>query len=278
MLDRQNSYDAAAAKARCKAHRKAILDMTQRVTALHVGGAFSSTEAVDCIYYDLMRPNSEGKVWGGDAPDTFLMSKGHGYMIQAIILNGLGIISDEIMNGYCTPGGLIGVHPDYGVPGIEASTGALGHGLSMAMGMAYAVKTQGKDGMVYTVLSDGEVQEGSTWEAVLIASSRGVNNLVAMVDNNNMQSLGFTNETHPSFYPVAEKFIAFGWESVEIDGHDSKAIYEAVANRQGDKPLAVILKTIKGKGVSYMESVPMWHYRSPNPDEYAQAIREIDEA
>lgn len=275
---RRNTFDPAQAIARCKRHRKRILEMTQTVSALHVGGAFSSTEIVDCIYHELMRPGPGGAVVGKDAPDTFLMSKGHGYMIQVVILEQLGILKRQDLDAYCTPGGKLGVHPDYGVPGIEASTGSLGHGLSMAMGMAYAEMTRGRGGTVYTVLSDGEVQEGSVWEATLMASSLKVKNLVAFIDNNNMQSLGFTTVTHPSFYPVVDKFRAFGWESVEVDGHDSGAIYAAVANRAGDRPLMVNCKTTKGRGVSYMESVPLWHYRSPNKAEYEQAIREIDEA
>jgi transketolase len=273
-----NAFDAAAARARCKRHRKRILEMTQSVSALHVGGAFSATEIVDCIYYGLMRPGAHGGVVGKDAPDTFLMSKGHGYMIQAVILEDIGVLKRSDLAAYCTPTGKLGVHPDYGIPGIEASTGSLGHGLSLALGMAYAELSRGRIGNVYTVLSDGEVQEGSTWEATLMASSLKVRNLVAFIDNNDMQSLGFTHVTHPSFYPVVDKFLAFGWDCVEVNGHDSLAIYDAVISRKGDRPLMVNCKTTKGRGVSYMENVPMWHYRSPNKAEYEQAIREIDEA
>lgn len=272
-----NAFDVAEARARCKRHRKRILEMTQTVSALHVGGAFSATEIVDCIYYGLMRPGADGVV-GKDAPDTFLMSKGHGYMIQAVILEDLGVLKRSDLAAYCTPTGKLGVHPDYGIPGIEASTGSLGHGLSLALGMAYAEMTRNRIGNVYTVLSDGEVQEGSTWEATLMASSLKVRNLVAFIDNNDMQSLGFTHVTHPSFYPVVDKFRAFGWDCVEVNGHDSLAVYNAVASRKGDRPLMVNCKTTKGRGVSYMENVPMWHYRSPNKAEYEQAVREIDEA
>ncbi len=276
-VKQRNAFDVAAARARCKRHRKRILEMTQSVSALHVGGAFSSTEIVDCIYYGLMRPGANGVV-GKDAPDTFLMSKGHGYMIQAVILEDLGVLKRSDLAAYCTPAGKLGVHPDYGIPGIEASTGSLGHGLSLSLGMAYAEMTRNRIGNVYTVLSDGEVQEGSTWEATLMASSLKVRNLVAFIDNNDMQSLGFTHVTHPSFYPVVDKFRAFGWDCVEVNGHDSLAIYNAVTSRKGDRPLMVNCKTTKGRGVSYMENVPMWHYRSPNKAEYEQAVREIDEA
>ena len=269
---RRSAFDPAAARTRCKKYRRRILDISQRVSALHIGGAFSCTEIVDCIYNELMRPASNGR----NSPDTFLMSKGHGCMIQYVILEDHGVLSKADLDGYCTPHGRLGTHPDYGNPGIEASTGALGHGLSIVVGMALAERGRGNGGIVYTVLSDGEVQEGSTWEAVLMGSSLNLTNIVAFIDNNDFQSLGRTSETHPSFYPLAAKFQAFGWETVEIDGHNSKAIYEAVANRRGGKPLMVCARTTKGKGVSYMENVPIWHYRSPNKDEYAKAIAELE--
>lgn len=267
-----DTFDIATARARCKKYRRRILDMSQNVSALHIGGAFSCTEIVDCIYNEFLRPGARG----GKSPDTFLMSKGHGCMIQYVILEDLGILSKADLDAYCTPKGRLGTHPDYGNPGIEASTGALGHGLSMAVGMALAERGRGTNGIIYTVLSDGEVQEGSTWESILMASSLKVTNIVAFVDNNDFQSLGRTSETHPSFYPLAAKFEAFGWETAEIDGHDPGAIHAAVTGRIGTKPLMVCAKTVKGKGVSYMENAPIWHYRSPNKDEYAQALRELE--
>ncbi len=267
-----DAFDRAAARARCKRYRRRILDMSQHVSALHIGGAFSCTEIVDNIYNELMRPRSPR----GNSPDTFLMSKGHGCLIQYVILEELGVLTRADLDAYCTPHGRLGTHPDYGNPGIEASTGSLGHGLSMVVGMALAERGRGTDGIIYTVLSDGEVQEGSTWEAVLIGSSLKLTNIVAFIDNNDFQSLGRTSETHPSFYPLADKFRGFGWETVEIDGHDPRAIYEAVTGRSGAMPLMVVAKTIKGKGVSYMENVPIWHYRSPNSQEYTKAIAELE--
>lgn len=264
-----NSFDATAARARCRQYRKRILEVSQQVTALHVGGAFSCTEIVDVVYNGLMRRNADRS-----SPDTFLMSKGHGCMIQYVILEDLGVLARADLDRYCTREGRLGCHPDYGVPGIEASTGALGHGLSMAVGMALAVKAAA--GNIFCVLSDGEFQEGSTWEAILMASSLSVTNLVAFMDSNDFQSLGRTSETHPSFYPLRAKFEAFGWECAEVDGHDPAALFEAVAGRSGQRPLMVVARTTKGKGVSYMENVPMWHYRSPSPEEYRQALAEID--
>jgi transketolase len=270
---RANRFDEAQARERCLRYRRRILDISQQVLALHIGSAYSCTEIVDCIYHALMRKNPDGTL-----RDTFLMSKGHGCMIQYVILEELGILSRTDLDAYCTPGGKLGVHPDYGNPGIVAATGSLGHGLSMACGIALAEKGRKTDGRIYTVLSDGEVQEGSTWEAVMMASSLGLDNLIAAVDNNDFQSLGRTSETHPSFYPLLDKFQAFGWEVVEVDGHDAGAIFEAVSGRKGGRPFMLVAKTTKGKGVSYMENVPIWHYRSPNKDEYRRAIEELEAA
>lgn len=273
MAHRENTFDVAAAKERCRRFRRRILDVSQQVSALHIGSAYSCTEVVDVIHYGLMRRHADNT-----SPDTFLMSKGHGCMIQYVILEDLGILTRADLDAYCTPAGKLGVHPDYGNPGIVAATGSLGHGLSMVCGMALAEKARKSDGVVYTVLSDGEVQEGSTWEATMMASSLGLKNIVAVIDNNDFQSLGRTSETHPSFYPLVEKYLAFGWEAVEVDGHDSRAIFEAIGNRSGAKPFMLVAKTTKGKGVSYMENVPIWHYRSPNKDEYVQAIHDLESA
>ncbi len=266
-----NTLDAAAARERCRRFRRRILDISQQVSALHIGSAYSCTEIVDCIYYALMR-REEGSL----GPDTFLMSKGHGCMIQYVILEELGILSRADLDAYCTRAGKLGVHPDYGNPGIVAATGSLGHGLAMACGMAVAEKARNSDGTIYAVLSDGEVQEGSTWEAVLMASSLRLDNIVAIVDNNDFQSLGRTSETHPSFYPLLDKFRAFGWEAAEVDGHDSAAIFTAISGRRKVKPFMLVAKTVKGKGVSYMENVPIWHYRSPSREEYRRALEELE--
>ncbi len=270
---RPNSFDRSAAHERCRRYRRRILDISQQVSALHIGSAYSCTEAVDAIYHGLMRWESDIK-----SPDTFLMSKGHGCMIQYVILEDKGILSRADLDAYCTPGGKLGVHPDYGNPGIVAATGSLGHGLSMVCGMALAEKGHKRDGIIYTVLSDGEVQEGSTWEATMMASSLKLDNIVAIIDNNDFQSLGRTSETHPSFYPLLDKYRAFGWEAAEVDGHDSAAIVEAILGRRGGKPFMLIAKTTKGKGVSYMENVPIWHYRSPNKAEYQRAVEELEAA
>lgn len=267
------TFDAAVAKRRCLKFRRRMLDISQKVTALHLAGAFSCIEIVDCIYHGLIRRDQEGRLI-----DTFLLSKGHGSLAQYVLLEDLGILPPEELEHFCQPGYILGTHPDFGIPGIEAATGSLGHGLPITVGMSLADKVQGVDRIVYVVLSDGELQEGSVWEAMMIAPTLGLKNLVAVVDLNDFQSLGRTSEIHPNFYPVLKKVEAFGWETVEVDGHDQQAIFDAVSSRKGTAPMMVIARTIKGKGVSYMESVPIWHYRSPSPEEYQQALTELAEA
>jgi|APTNR8051073442_1049403.scaffolds.fasta_scaffold10108_2 Transketolase, N-terminal subunit len=266
-------FDPAAARQRCLRYRKRILDISQQVTALHVAPAFSCTEIVDAIYHGLMRWDTPGR-----SPDVFVMSKGHGCLVQYVILEEMGVLQPDDLALYCRPEGRLGAHPDVETPGIEASTGSLGHGMGMAVGMAYAEKLQGRDGRVFVVLSDGECQSGSTWEAAMMAANLGLDNLVAFIDMNDFSGLERMSEAHPAFHPLLEKFHAFGWDGAEVEGHDARQIHEAVTARLFEAaPFVVVCRTVKGKGVSYMEHVPIWHYRSPSAAEYEQALAELAE-
>jgi len=271
---RRNAFDGAAARARCLAYRRRILDISQQVAALHIAPAFSCVEIVDALYDGVLRREAEGTTFR----DVFLMSKGHGCMIQYVILERLGVLSRADLDAYCKPQGRLGAHPDYGTPGIAASTGSLGHGLGIAVGQAFAEKLKKTDTRIYCVMSDGEFQEGSTWEAMMAAANLGLSNLVVLMDNNDFSGLERMSEGHRAFYPLVEKAEAFGWAAREVDGHDGAAVFEAALAQHGARPLLVVCKTVKGKGVSYMEHVPIWHYRSPNPAEYAQALRELEGA
>mgnify|MGYP001380812018 CR=1 FL=1 len=251
------------AKIRCKKYRKKILELSQSVSALHIGGSFSSVEIVDCIYNRLKKNK-----------DKFILSKGHAGILQYVVLNDLGIIKTRDLHNYQNKNGFLGVHPDYGSPGIMASTGSLGHGLAMIAGMALASKNTNK--CFFVLLSDGELQEGSVWEAVLTISSLKLNNIIAIVDNNNLQTSSWTSDTHPTLYPIDKKFVSFGWGVAVCNGHNSNEIYNKVKHRSLKKPFVLIAKTIKGYPVSFMRNVPKWHYRAPNNDEYLQAIEEIN--
>lgn len=267
-----SAFDAAAARRRCLGYRRRILEVSQRVGALHIAPAFSCLEMTDAIYHGLMRRNPDGST-----DDTFIMSKGHGCVAQYLILEDHGVLNHGDLEAYCTPQGRLGAHPDYGVPGIEASTGSLGHGLGIAVGMAAADRILGDDRRIYVILGDGEMQEGSVWEAIMMAPNLKLNNLVALLDFNDFQGLGRTSESHPFFDPIAEKVRSFGWEAADINGHDADALVGAVTGRRGDRPMFVVCRTVKGRGVSYMENEPIWHYRSPNPQEYSQALAELAE-
>ena len=266
------TFNKTESMKRCLKYRKKVLDMSQKVSALHGGGAFSATEMIDLSYFGLMRRDNKGKFI-----DTFLMSKGHSCLIQYIILENLKILTTEDLELYCKAGGRLGCHPDYGVPGIEASTGSLGHGMGLAVGMFQADKIKKVDKKIYVILSDGELQEGSTWENMMMGANLNAKNIIALLDHNGSQSFGVTKDTHPKFYPIKEKITSFGWECEEANGHDVDEMYQKVINRSKTKPFMLICNTVKGKGVSFMENKPVWHYRSPNKEEYKIAIKELKE-
>ncbi len=266
----------AAARRRCLGYRRRILDISQQVGALHIAPAFSCTEITDVLYNNLMRREANGEY-----RDVFLMSKGHGCMIQYVILEEQGVLSRSDLDAYCKPNGRLGAHPDYETPGIAASTGlrwateALGNG-DEAKPMPD--EAQSSDVLIYCVLSDGEFQEGSTWEAMMMAANLKLDNLVAFMDFNDFGGLERMSDGHQAFYPLVPKAQSFGWEAVEIDGHDEAAMHEAVMSRRGGRPMLLVCRTVKGKGISFMENVPIWHYRSPNKEEYQQGLRELAEA
>jgi len=267
------TIDLALIKRRCAGYRRRILEISQGISALHIAPAFSCTEIVDAIYNELIIERDVA-----DLSDIFIMSKGHGSMIQYVILESKGVLPKLDLDLYCKPDGRLGTHPDYGTPGIAASTGSLGHGLGIAVGQAYAEQRRQSPTTFYVVLSDGELQEGSTWEALSMAANLGLKNIVVVVDNNDFTSLERISVGHPAFYPVAEKVAAFGWEATEVDGHDSLAIIAAISSRSRTKPFLLNAKTTKGKGVSFMENVNIWHYRSPNAEEYKIALDDIERA
>lgn len=254
---------------RCRKYRKRILEISQQVTAAHVAPAFSCVEIVDLIYNELMRPQ-----------DIFIMSKGHGCLAQYVVLEDLGVLSKTDIDNYCKSDGRLGAHPDYGVPGIHASTGSLGHGLGIAVGQAYAERIKGTDVKVYCLLSDGECQEGSTWEAAMMAGNLKLGNLVAFVDANGYGGLEAVASSHPVMADLPPKFRAFGWFAYPTRGNDpSRLKYDAGMLRYSGAraaPSIAVCATVKGFPISYMKDNPIWHYRSPNKEEYTQAVMELD--
>jgi transketolase len=197
-------------------------------------------------------------------------------MAQYAILNARGQISDEDLFSVSQAHGKLGGHPDLHIDGVSASTGSLGHGLGIALGMAVAWKERGKESTVSVVMSDGELMEGSSWESLLLAPTLHLSQVTVVIDHNKSISRGKIPDLHPNLMPLAIKIEAFGWAVYEVDGHDTAAIVEAWNSANKDpRPCAIVAHTIKGKGVSFMEDIPLWAYRSPNKMEFRQAMQEL---
>src|SRR3990167_10494291 len=180
----EQPFNSQLSKQRCVKYRKAILALSKQVSALHIGPAYSCLEMVDTIYHNLMQRDQQNTY-----KDTFILSKGHGCAVQYVVLHDLGILTDNDIKLFCLPGGCLGAHPDYEIPGVAASTGSLGHGLGLAVGMSYANKLMKQDVNTYVIISDGELQEGSTWEAIMMASNLRLNNLTVFLDLNDRITL-----------------------------------------------------------------------------------------
>ena len=268
MMEGLTAQQRSESLTRCRQHRRRILEVSQKVDALHVAPAFSCLELVDAtLNYGIDK--SVGR------SDAFILSKGHGAMAHYVVLEELGVLDSALVNRISQTGSTVGGHPDRGTPGIIASTGSLGHGLPLALGIARGQREHRTPGTVYVVMSDGELMEGSVWEGLLLGPSMGITNVTVIIDHNGSISRGEIMKVQPNLIPVGPKLRAFGWDLREIDGHDSGAIVEALRSGTGDAPLAIVARTTKGKGVSYMENQPIWAYRSPNPEEYKLALSEL---
>lgn len=263
--------------------RRTVLEMAVRAKSGHVTSAFSQTELLVALYYGgILRVRPDQPEWPGR--DRFILSKGQGGIGLYPILADLGFFPREELDRFTQRGSKLGVHCEWHVPGIETVSGSLGHGLPVATGMAEAARRDGKDHLVVLVTGDAELYEGSNWEAAIVASARRYDNLVVIVDRNGQGVLGHTDPRDdayldwssdgPALEPLAAKFAAFGWETKEIDGHDWNQIFTAldgVRERQGRGPLAVVARTVKGKGVPLLENQRRWHYRVPEGEELEQA-------
>ncbi len=254
--------------------RKWIYIIAHHAGGGHMGAAFSMTDIIATLYFgDVLKYDAANPGWCDR--DRFVLSKGHACYALYAALARAGYFPVEELKSVGKPGSKFGGHPKIGeVPGVEASTGALGHGLSFTIGMALAHKKDGLDNHFYVVLGDGECQEGSVWEAALSAPSLELDNLTVIVDHNKLQAMEEL-EKIVRMQPFAEKWGAFGWNVVEIDGHDIEQIHDALMVREKNVPTAVIAHTIKGKGVSFMEGVPIWHYRMPNEEELPVLMKDL---
>lgn len=256
--------------------KKKIFLTAYKAGSAHLASAFSVIDVLYVLYceqilrYDIKNPWAESR-------DRLIMSKGHASLALYTILNKVGFISDEELEQFCQPGSHLGGEPKLGAaPGIEASTGSLGHGLPFAIGVALACKMNHLDNKIYVILGDGECQEGTVWEAAMAAIKFKLDNLVVIIDDNRLQAMD-TVEEIMGITSWKDKWEAFGFDVEEIDGHDLKEIRESLQKKnKKDQPRLIISHTVKGHGVSFMEGVPIWHYRMPNEQEIEIVMKELD--
>lgn len=258
--------------------RRHGLEMTHLSRGSHIGAIFSLAEIMATLYTGVLNVNPADPAMPDR--DRLILSKGHaGAAVYAALAERGFFPVEELKTHYANGSRLSGHVSHKGVPGVEFSTGSLGHGLPAAAGMALGAKKDHAPWRVYCVLGDGECDEGAVWEAALQARQFALDNLIAVVDFNRMQSLDFCENTL-ALEPFADKWRAFGWRAIEADGHDVDALRaafdEAKGNLGGGQPTVVIAKTVKGKGVSFMENNILWHYRTPQGEEYEAALRELE--
>lgn len=255
--------------------RKRIFKIAYHAGGGHMGAAFSMTEIISVLYFgNVLNYDSKNPDW--EERDKFILSKGHACYALYAALSLAGYFDEEELRNVGKPGSSFGGHPKmHEIPGVEASTGALGHGLSFGIGIALANKIDGRKNHTYVVIGDGECQEGSIWEAALSAPNYNLDNLTVIVDYNKLQAMDRL-EHIVKMEPFADKWKAFGWNVEIIDGHNTDQIYQALNKRVENVPTIVIANTIKGKGVSFMEGVPIWHYRMPNETELPILMEDLD--
>ena len=255
--------------------RKAILDMAYSGGAVHIGCAFSIVELLAVLYRKHLRLDPANPAMA--TRDYMVLSKGHGVMAQYACLHELGWLTDDDIGNYFKDGTRLKGLADAHVPGVEATAGSLGHGLSVAAGLALAAKLNKTEQTCYALVGDGELNEGAIWEAALFASHFKLDNLVVIVDKNGFQAMGTTDDVI-ALGNIEEKFRAFGFDAVTIDGHDEAAIdaaYSSMKAARNGRPKAIVATSVKGKGVSFMEHDNIWHYTRLTPETYAAAITEL---
>jgi transketolase len=259
--------------------RRTVLEMAYAGSTVHIGCAFSIIELVAVLYRNHLRypgnsPNAEGR-------DYLVLSKGHGVMAQYACMRELGWLQDSHIQGYFKDGSVLKGLSDSRVPGLEVTSGSLGHGFSVGVGIAMGLKRKGTDQKVYAIVGDGELNEGPIWEGTLVAAHHRIDNLILMliVDKNGFQAMGKTDDIL-ALGDLSAKFASFGFETLEVDGHDEVAVDAAIRQLWSTslgKPKALIARTVKGKGVPFMESDNRWHYSRLDSQSFAKAVNAIDQ-
>lgn len=256
--------------------RRKLLTMIYEAGAGHTGGSLSCTDILTVLYYHTM--NIDPRNPYDDNRDRYVQSKGHSVEAYWAILADKGFFPEEELATFSKFGSRLIGHPNNKVPGVEMNTGALGHGLSISVGMALAAKLDGKSYRVFTLMGDGELAEGSVWEGAMAAAQYKLDNLTAIIDRNRLQITGNTEDVM-ALEPLADKWRSFGWEVVEVDGHDIAQLVNVLDSvpLQAEKPSLIIANTVKGKGISFAENQVGWHHKVPNQEEYERAMQELSE-
>lgn len=276
MTKRERSLRVAHVRERANWMRQRLLRMIVEAGQGHPGGDLSASDILAALYFDVLRidparPDARDR-------DRFVLSKGHCTGALYTALAGAGFFPEEELATYCAPRSRLNGHPvrTY-LPGVETNTGPLGHGFPVAVGIAVAGQIDGAGYRVFALTGDGELQEGSMWEAAMFAGHRGLGNLTVIVDRNGLQQGARTEDTN-ALEPLADKWRAFGWEAVEIDGHDHGALLDALDDAAAPRrrPRCIVARTSKGRGVSFMQDQAGWHHGVPNAEQFAQALAELD--
>lgn len=263
-----NKMDSLDLAKKVRAH---VLRMTHVGNSSHVASALSMIDILSVIYSEM---NIDPESPRSDDRDRFILSKGHAGAAIYAVLAELGFLPIEILKTHCQDGSILSGHVSHkDIPGVELSTGSLGHGLPVAVGMSYAAKLKNKKHRIFALLSDGELDEGSNWEAILFSAHHKLKNLFMIIDYNKLQSLKSIEETL-ELEPLKKKMMAFGWDTVELDGHNHQELMKSI-HSSSDLPKCIIAHTTKGKGVSFMENKVLWHYKSPSNEELQKALEEI---
>jgi transketolase len=273
---KNNSNDSEALKDKARQLRIDIVKSINKAGKGHIGGAFSIIEILTTLYYgDILKFDPNNPKW--EDRDRFILSKGHAGIALYAVLADLGFFPKEEMD-YLNKGRLLAEHPDPRIPGIEVVSGSLGHGLSIGSGMALADKLNKNPRATIVLMGDGECYEGSVWEAAMFASHHELNNLCGIIDRNGLITHGSTEEIN-KLEPFSDKWKAFGWEVYEVDGHNLKELkttLKLATNKTKKKPSMIIAKTVKGKGVSFMENQPKWHHGGIDQVKLETAIKELE--
>lgn len=254
--------------------RRDLVKMIYEAKAGHIGGSLSSTDIMTVLYYSIMKTDPQNPKW--EDRDRFILSKGHSVEAYYCILADKGFFPKEKLKTFCSFGTTLIGHPNNKNAGVEMNTGALGHGLPVAVGMAVAGKMDKKAYRVFTLMGDGEQAEGSVWEAAMAGANYKLDNLIAIIDRNKLQISGSTEDVM-SLEPLEDKWTSFGWNVVSVDGNSVEELQEVLEAAPGvpGKPTLIMAYTTKGKGISFMENVAKWHHGVPSNEQYKQALREL---